>query len=158
MGGHAASLRQWLGVHVVPLVLVPLAALLLWVAIWKVWLPPPGPGSPSRRSNTLAIALLILGVGTAILGLLHDRIGTFKAGTTGFELTMTPEQQAGAQELVTQLAAKDAPAGAYVEGLKRYVQKLPKTKPAATTNGNGGDPTVEAFKQLAQSIASDLTG
>ena len=71
---------------------------------------------------------------------------------------MTPEQQAGAQELVTQLAAKDAPAGAYVEGLKRYVQKLPKTKPVANGNGNGGDPTVEAFKQLAQSIASDLAG
>jgi hypothetical protein len=154
VGGIVASLRRWVGVHAVPIVLVPLAGVLLWVAIWKVWLPPPGPGTPSRRSGTLAIALLILGVGTAILGLLHDRIGSFKAGTSGFELTLTPEQQAGAQELVSQLAAKDAPAAAYAEGLKRYVAKLPAAKPAKPA-ANG---SVDGFKQLAQQIASDLAG
>ena len=26
--------------NLVPLVLIPLAAVLLWVAIWRVWLPP----------------------------------------------------------------------------------------------------------------------
>src|SRR5579862_4752615 len=159
-----ASLRHWIGVHAVPLVLVPLAGVLLGVAIWKIWLPTPDEGSPSRRSNTLTIALLVLGVGTAILGLMHDRIASLKASTTGFELTLTPEQQEGAQELVNQLAAKNAPASAYAEGLKRYVARLPKTKAAhahapaaAAAHTNGGGSTGD-FKQLAQQIASDLAG
>ena len=42
MGRQIAGLRHWLGTNVVPVVLVPLAALLVWVAIWKVWLPDPG--------------------------------------------------------------------------------------------------------------------
>jgi hypothetical protein len=156
VGRQLAGLRHWIGVHVVALVLVPLAGVLLWVAIWKVWLPPPGPGSPSRRSGTLAAVLLVLGVGTAVLGLLHDRISSLKLGTSGLELAMTQDQQAGAQELVDQLAQNNAPAGAYVEGLKRYVAKLPATKPSAPAS-NGQSPA-DTFKQLAQQIASDLTG
>ena len=48
-----------------------------------------------------------------------------------------------------------APASAYVEGVQRYVAKLPKTKPVkASSNGRTGEP----FKALAQQIASDLAG
>ena len=34
-----ASFLAWLSENVVPLLLLPLAALLLWIAIWRIWLP-----------------------------------------------------------------------------------------------------------------------
>jgi hypothetical protein len=47
-----ARARSWTGANLVPLVLVPLATVLLWVAIWRIWLPPAGGGSVTARSVT----------------------------------------------------------------------------------------------------------
>jgi hypothetical protein len=124
VGGQLAGLRRWLGTNYVPCVLVSLAAALVWVAIWKVWLPEPGPGSPSRRSVTVALALLVLGVGSAVVGLFHERLGSVKLSPTGIDVELTKAEQAGAHELVSALGARNAPASAYVEGMQRYVERL----------------------------------
>jgi hypothetical protein len=42
----------WAAANSVPLVLVPLAAVLVWVAIWKVWLPQPATGGATARTVT----------------------------------------------------------------------------------------------------------
>ena len=153
MGRQLAGLRLWIGTNVAPVVLVPLAAVLLWVAIWKVWLPEPGPGTPSRRSVTLAVALVLLGVASALVGLFHDRIGSIKVTTTGIDVELSKAEQAGAQELVSALGERNAPAPAYVEGLRRYIAELP----------NGHHPLLgaaerpdELYKGLARRIASEL--
>jgi hypothetical protein len=39
VGDAAAETFRWAGANIAPLVLLPLAAVLVWVAIWKVWLP-----------------------------------------------------------------------------------------------------------------------
>jgi hypothetical protein len=152
VGRQIAGLRHWLGTNIVPLVLVPLAAVLVWVAIWKVWLPEPGAGSPSRRSVTLALVLLVLGVGAAVIGLFHDRIGSVKLDRTGFEITLTKAQQAGAQELVAALGERNAPAAAYVAGLQRYLSQLPANGHVRAAVAQPQEP----YKALARSIADDL--
>ncbi|TML82989.1 MAG: hypothetical protein E6G08_21090 [Actinobacteria bacterium] len=63
--GTATAAVRWVGAEIAPLVLLPLAAVLVWVSVWKVWLPSPDAGTPSRRSVTLAIVLLVLGVSAA---------------------------------------------------------------------------------------------
>jgi hypothetical protein len=153
VGRQLAGLRLWIGANAVPVVLVPLAAVLLWVAIWKVWLPEPGPGTPSRRSVTLAVALVLLGVASALVGLFHDRIGSIKVSTTGIDVELSKAEQAGAQELVSALAARNAPAGAYVEGLQRYVSQVRNGHTAVL--GAVEQPDAQ-YKELARRIAADL--
>ena len=45
-----STVADWLGANLVPLVLIPLAALLLWVGIWRVWLPA-APVPTSRKTS-----------------------------------------------------------------------------------------------------------
>ncbi len=122
----------WAGANLVPLVLIPLAALLVWVAVWRVWLPPAnGAGvtartvttvdaddssqpthkvttvvktsrgaSPSRRSEVLALALVFLGAGAAVIGVFHNRIGSLELGKDGVKIDLTPAEQSGAAALV----------------------------------------------------------
>ena len=40
------------GANLVPLILIPLAAVLLWVAVWRVWLPPAGGAGVIARTVT----------------------------------------------------------------------------------------------------------
>jgi hypothetical protein len=51
-GDSVVGLVTWAGANIVPLVLIPLAAVLIWVAIWKVWLPRPGGGTAVARAVT----------------------------------------------------------------------------------------------------------
>ena len=174
MGGQLAGLRRWLGTNYVPCVLVSLAAALVWVAIWKVWLPEPGPGSPSRRSVTVALALLVLGVASAVVGLFHERLGSVKLSPSGIDVELTKAEQAGAQELVSALGARNAPASAYVEGMQRYVERLPARArvraPAPTRRGRAGGRAIApgnadgvaagggdgAYVELADRIAGEV--
>src|SRR5437870_1494542 len=48
--GTATAAVHWVGAEIAPIVLLPLAAVLVWVSVWKVWLPSPDAGTPSRRS------------------------------------------------------------------------------------------------------------
>src|SRR5919206_4042050 len=72
--GTATAAVRWVGAEIAPLVLLPLAAVLVWVSVWKVWLPAPDDGAPARRSVTLAIVLLVLGVGAAVIAGFHNRL------------------------------------------------------------------------------------
>ena len=40
----ARKALSWAGANFAPLVLIPLAAGLIWIAVWRVWLPPAGAG------------------------------------------------------------------------------------------------------------------
>lgn len=45
---------RWTGANLVPLVLIPLALVLLWTALWRIWLPPTtGSGGVARTVTTV---------------------------------------------------------------------------------------------------------
>lgn len=50
--GTAATLVPWIGANIVPLVLIPLAGVFVWVAIWRVWLPRPAGTAAVARTVT----------------------------------------------------------------------------------------------------------
>jgi hypothetical protein len=151
VGGRVAGLRRWVGANFAPLVLIALACVLIWVAIWKVWLPEPGAGAPSRRSAPLSLALLVLGVGAAVLAVFHERLASFQLDRSGVKVTLTPEQQAGAATLVDELGRRGAPRDAYPAALARYVEAL-------ATNGKvRGAAAGSAYDTLARRIAADVS-
>src|SRR3954452_6547097 len=136
---------SWARANLVPIVLLPLAAGLIWVAVWRVWLPPAGSAgavarsvttvdanastrpthrvttvvkatrgaAPSRRSEPLALALLFLGAGTAVIAVFHDRIGSIQLGKDGVKIDLTEAEAQGASTLAARLAAHGAPPAAY---------------------------------------------
>ena len=151
-----ARVSAWVGANLVPLILIPLAAVLLWVGIWRVWLPPAGGGgvtartvttvdanassrpthkvttvvktsrgaSPSRRSELLALVLLLVGTGAAVIGVFNSRIGSFELGKDGVKVDLNEAERAGAAELVSQLARRGATPRAYARSLDRYVRTV----------------------------------
>jgi hypothetical protein len=143
---------SWLGAQLAPLVLLPLAAVLLWVAIAKVWLPAPdGPGpsqhsvttverntattptvttttvtktsddAPSRRSETLAITLLLLGCGIAVAGLFARRLGSIDLGPDGVKVTLTPPEKKALASLIDTLGNRGADSETVATGIERYL-------------------------------------
>ncbi len=181
---------NWAGANFAPLVLIPLAAGLIWIAVWRVWLPPAAAGgartttvttvnanaktkpthkvttvvhasnggSPARRSEALALALVFLGAGAAIVAVFHDRIASVELGKDGIKLELDPAAQTGAAALVTRLAASGAPPMSYGRGLDRYLRTVASrrnvlgARPEA--NGTGSEQAVA----LADRIADDLLG
>jgi len=152
VGGRLAGLRRWVGANYAPLVLIALASILIWVAIWEIWLPAPGTGSPSRRSAPLALTLLVLGVGTIVLAVFHERLTSFQLDRTGFKVTLTPEERAGAATLVDELGRRGAPREAYVAALERYLRELPPDGRVRSTRAG----TDGRYEELARRIAADL--
>jgi hypothetical protein len=154
----------WVGANLVPIVLIPLAAVLLWVGIWRVWLPPAGGGgvtartvttvdanatsrpthrvttvvkttrgaSPSRRSELLALVLLLVGTGAAVIGVFNRRIGSFELGKDGVKVDLNEAERAGAAALVSQLASRGATPRAYASSLDSYVRAV-----AGSRNNDG---------------------
>src|SRR5579862_9576830 len=98
--GTATAAVRWVGAEIAPIVLLPLAAILVWVSVWKVWLPAPDGGSPARRSVTLAIVLLVLGVGAAVIGVFHDRLKRIDLTRSGLTVTLTQPERGGLGALV----------------------------------------------------------
>jgi len=194
--GDAGRLLAWTGANIVPLILIPLAAVFVWVAIWQVWLPRPGSGSPtartvttvdanagtrpthkvttivrtaaqaspSRRSETLVLALLFLGAGAAVIGVFHDRIGSIELDKEGLKITLSKAEQAGAAELVDRLARSGAGSRAYARGLRRYLAAVAARRPPtgslmlAEAARGVTEPGLTAAQAsaLAQRIADDL--
>ena len=191
-----SRLSAWAGRNVAPLILVPLGALLVWVAIWEVWLPRPVSGptigrtvttvdasagtrpthkvttvvrtaagaSPSSRSETLVIVLLLLGSGAAIVGVFHDRIASIELDKDGLKIALTKSEQAAAAELVGRLARSGAGERTVARALGRYVRAVAaRRQPAADGRLAGavargpapGLNTAQA-KALADRIADDL--
>ena len=194
--GDAGRLLGWTGASIVPVTLIPLAAVFVWVAIWQVWLPRPGGGSPvartvttvdanagtrpthkvttivrtaaqtspSRRSETLVLALLFLGAGTAVIGVFHDRIGSIELDKEGVKITLSKAEQGGAAELVGRLARSGAGSRAYARGLRRYLEAVAARRPPAGSlmlaeaDPGAAEPGLTAAQAsaLAQRIADDL--
>src|SRR3954451_14254818 len=119
--GTAAAAVRWVGAEIAPIVLLPLAAILVWVSVWKVWLPAPDGGTPARRSVTLAIVLLVLGVSAAVIGVFHDRLRRIELSRSGLTVSLTPVERDGLGSLVERLAAAGTPAGKVAEAVRRYL-------------------------------------
>lgn len=182
---------SWAGTNFAPLVLIPLAAGLIWIAVWRVWLPPAGGGgpltttvttvnanartqpthkvttvvhssrggSPSRRSEALALALVFLGAGAAVVAVFHDRIATVELGKDGIKLDLDPAAQTGAAALVTRLAASGAPPKAYGRGLDRYLRAVASRRNVLAARPGPAATAVFGSEQavaLADRIADEL--
>jgi hypothetical protein len=179
-------LRSWGGANLVPLVLIPLAAALVWVGVWEVWLPTTPGGqtatnatttvssntsaqpslkvttvrrssrgaAPSRRSEVLALALVFLGLGAAVIAVFHDRIGSLELTRTGVKIDLTSAEQSGAAALVGRLAGAGAAPGTYARGLDRYIRTVASRRPALT----GAEPALTAGQAsaLADAIADEI--
>jgi hypothetical protein len=181
-----AGLRRWAGANLVPLVLIPLAAALVWAGIWRVWLPPAGGGgtaaravttvdttvparkvttvvrttagaSPSRRSEALALALAFVGAALAVVGVFDKRIGSLDLTRTGVKIDLTSAEQSGAAALVGRLAAGGAPPTTYARGLDRYLRLVAARRPAAgLAAAERGRLTDEQAAAIADGIADDI--
>lgn len=172
-----ARVSAWVGANLVPLILIPLAAVLLWVGIWRVWLPPAGGGgvtartvttvdanassrpthkvttvvktsrgaSPSRRSELLALVLLLVGTGAAVIGVFNNRIGSFELGKDGVKVDLNEAERAGAAELVSQLARRGATPRSYARSLDRYVRTV-----AVGRDGTSAEPPGELAARIVE--------
>src|SRR4051812_32515310 len=155
--GTAAAAVRWVGAEIAPLVLLPLAAVLVWVSVWKVWLPAPDAGAPSRRSVTLAIVLLVLGVGAAVIGVFHDRLRRIELSRTGVAITLTPPERAGLGALVERLAASGAPPAKVAEAIRRYLDAVQTRRPAPkAVAADGRGLSAEEAEALAERIAATV--
>ena len=128
--GTAAAAVRWVGAEIAPLVLLPLAAVLVWVSVWKVWLPAPDTGSPSRRSVTLAIVLLVLGVSAAVIAVFHDRLRRIQLSRTGLTVTLSQPERDGLGALVERLVRGGATSDKVAEAIRRYLDAVQTRRPA----------------------------
>ena len=161
LAGTATAAVRWVGAEIAPLVLLPLAAVLVWVSVWKVWLPSPDEGSPSRRSVTLAIVLLVLGVSAAVIAVFHDRLRRIELTRGGLTVTLTPPERDGLGSLVERLAQRGAPADKVAEAIRRYLDAVRAQRPAAhekalaAAAANGAGLTADQAHALADRIAAE---
>jgi hypothetical protein len=154
-----AAVLRWAGDKIAPLVLLPLAAVLVWVSVWKVWLPAPDLGSPSRRSVTLAIVLLVLGVSSAVIAVFHDRLRRIELSRSGLTITLTPPERAGLGVLVERLAQSGASSAKVAEAIRRYLDAVQIKRPAAHVKALTADDGLSAAEAqaLAERIAAETT-
>jgi hypothetical protein len=158
--GTATAAVHWVGAEIAPIVLLPLAAVLVWASVWKIWLPSPDAGTPSRRSVTLAIVLLVLGLSAAVIGVFHDRLRRVEFSRTGLTVTLTPPERDGLGALVERLAQKGASSAKVAEAVRRYLDAVESRRPAhvkGLTAENGRGLTAAQAHALAEQIAGETT-
>jgi hypothetical protein len=146
------------GAEIAPLVLLPLAAVLVWVSVWKVWLPSPDAGSPSRRSVTLAIVLLVLGVSSAVIAVFHDRLRRIQLSRTGLTVTLSQPERDGLGALVERLVQGGAAPDRVALALRRYLDAVQARRPAPrvkATVAAGEGLSEEQALALAERIAGE---
>jgi hypothetical protein len=154
--GTATAAVRWVGAEIAPIVLLPLAAVLVWVSVWRVWLPSPDAGSPSRRSVTLAIVLLVLGVSAAVIAVFHGRLRRIELSRSGLAVTLTPPEKAGLGALVEQLARSGASSEKVAEAIRRYLDAVQAKRPAPKALvANGQGLTETQAEALAERIAAE---
>ena len=153
-----AAVLRWAGDKIAPLVLLPLAAVLVWVSVWRVWLPAPDVGSPSRRSVTLAIVLLVLGVSAAVIAVFHDRLRRIDLTRSGLTITLTPPERTGLGVLVERLARSGATPAKVAEAIRRYLDVVQAKRPAVKGLASASEEhglTAEQAQALADRIADE---
>jgi len=152
-----AAVLRWAGDKIAPVVLLPLAAVLVWVSVWKVWLPVPDAGSPSRRSVTLAIVLLVLGVSSAVIAVFHDRLRRIDLSRSGLTITLTTPERAGLGVLVERLARSGASSAKVAEAIRRYLDAVQTKRPAPHLKALAADDglTAAEAQALAERIAAE---
>jgi hypothetical protein len=158
LSGSATAAVRWIGDEIAPIVLLPLAAVLVWVSVWKVWLPTPDGEIPARRSVTLAIVLLVLGVSAAVIGVFHDRLRRVELSRSGLTITLTPTEKSGLGSLVEQLAHSGAPPDKVAAAIERYLEAVRQKRPPAPVKGlaaNGAGLTAAEAEALAGRIAAE---
>jgi hypothetical protein len=152
----ATAAVRWVGAEIAPLVLLPLGAVLVWASVWEVWLPSPEAETPSRRSVTLAIVLLVLGVGAAIVGVFHNRLRRIELSRTGVTVTLTPPEQTGLGALVEQLARAGASPAKVAEAIRSYLDAVEQKRPVVKAAvADGGGLTTDEARRLAERIAAE---
>jgi len=155
----AAAAVRWVGAEIAPIVLLPLAAVLVWVSVWKVWLPAPGGETPARRSVTLAIVLLVLGVSAAVIAVFHDRLRRIQLTRTGLTITLTPPEKSGLGSLVEQLARSGATSDKVAAAIRRYLDAVQTKRPAPAVKALTAEPehglTAAQAEALADRIAAE---
>jgi hypothetical protein len=155
--GTAAAAVRWVGAEIAPLVLLPLAAVLVWVSVWKIWLPSPDAATPSRRSVTLAIVLLVLGVSAAVVAVFHDRLRRIELSRSGLTVTLTPAERDGLGSLVEQLVQKGASSAKVADAIRRYLDAVhTKRPPAKALAADGSGLTAAQAQALAERIADEI--
>ena len=174
----------WSGRQFVPLLLVPLSGALLWVALWRIWLPPLDGASvvqtvttvdagdasrrvttvvktsraaaPSRRSEPLALVLVLLGAGAAVIAVFHDRIGSIDLGKDGLKIELTPAERDGAATLTARLASRGAKAQSYARAFERYLRVVSERRPGSADTGEPAGAKQAAAPGLSAREASAL--
>lgn len=158
LGATAAAAVRWVGAEIAPIVLLPLAAVLVWVSVWKVWLPAPDGETPARRSVTLAIVLLVLGVSAAVIAVFHDRLRRIELSRSGLTVTLTPTEKGGLGSLVEQLAQSGAPPDKAAAAIQRYLEAVQRKRTPAPAKGlalDGGGLSAAEAEALAERIAAE---
>ena len=154
--GTAAAAVRWVGAEIAPLVLLPLAAVLVWVSVWKVWLPAPDGATPARRSVTLAIVLLVLGVSAAVIAVFHGRLRRVELTRTGLSITLTAPERTGLGALVEQLARSGASSEKVADAIRRYLDAVQRRRPAPKAiAADGHGLTTDEAEALAGLIAAE---
>ena len=153
-----AAVLRWAGDRIAPLVLLPLAAVLVWASMWRVWLPVPDAGSPSRRSVTLAIVLLVLGVSSAVIAVFHDRLRRIELSRSGLTITLTAAERTGLGVLAERLAKSGATPAKVAEAIRRYLDAVQARRPAVKGLAAAAEEhglTAEQAQALAERIADE---
>jgi hypothetical protein len=154
--GTATAAVRWVGAEIAPLVLLPLAAVLVWVSVWKVWLPAPDGSTPARRSVTLAIVLLVLGVSAAVIAVFHSRLRRVELSRTGLSITLTAPERTGLGALVEQLARSGASSEKVADAIRRYLDAVQRRRPAPKAiAADGHGLTTDEAEALAGRIAAE---
>jgi len=155
--GTATAAVRWVGAEIAPLVLLPLGAVLVWVSVWRVWLPAPDDGAPSRRSVTLAIVLLVLGVSAAVIGVFHDRLKRIDLSRSGLTVTLTQAERGGLGSLVERLVRSGATPAQVATAVRRYLDAVDSHRPQAKglTAANGRGLSADDARRLAERIAAE---
>jgi hypothetical protein len=152
-----AAVLRWVGDKIAPLVLLPLAAVLVWVSVWKVWLPSPDSGLPSRRSVTLAIVLLVLGVSSAVIAVFHNRLRRIELTRSGLTISLTATERTGLGVLVERLAKSGATPAKVAEAIRRYLDAVQTKRPVPQVKSLTADNGLSAAEAqaLAERIAAE---
>ena len=182
--------RHWAAANLVPLVLIPLALGLIWVAVWRVWLPFPAGvpartrtvttvnanatrlpthkvttvvrtargASPSRRSEVLALALILLGTGPSSSVSSTTASASVELGQGRRQDRLKRGRALGRSRAGRPSRRRRRDTRIVREGLDRYLRSIAARRPERLVLGSDGRAGIgtDQAASLAERIADDL--